>query len=104
MGERKQRSAIDTAALRIRKVHKMWENKYIAGALLIDVKRAFDYVSQARLVKRMANLGIIDNLIGWTQLFLTNRWVELVIDGYIIPKQKVETGIPQGLPVSPILF
>ena len=30
--------------------------------------------------------------------------MELVIDGYTNPKQKAETGIPQGSPVSPILF
>ena len=54
--------------------------------------------------KRMADLGIDDDLIGWTQSFLTDRWVELVIDGYINSKHKVETGIPQGSPVSPILF
>lgn len=70
----------------------------------MDVKGAFNHVSRARLAQRMADLGIDDDLIGWMQSFLTNKWVELVIDGYINPKQKVETGIPQGLPVSPILF
>lgn len=35
---------------------------------------------------------------------MTDRWVELVIDGHINSKHKVENGIPQGSPVSPILF
>jgi len=70
----------------------------------MDVKGAFDYVSRAQLAKRMADLGIDDDLIGWTQSFLTDRSVELVIDGFINPKCKVQTGIPQGSPVSPILF
>lgn len=52
----------------------------------------------------MAEVCIDDVLIGWTQSFLTNRWVELVIDGYTNPKQKVESGIPQGSTVSPILL
>ena len=52
----------------------------------------------------MADLGIDDDLISWMQLFLTDRGVKLVIDGYTNPKQKIETGIPQGSPVSPILF
>lgn len=46
----------------------------------MDFEGAFDHVSRARLAQRMARLGIDDNLIGWTQSFLTNRWVELVID------------------------
>ena len=94
MGGRKQRSAIDAAALMIHKVHEMWENQHVAGALLMDVKGAFDHVSRARLAKKMADLGIDNDLIGWTQSFLINRWVELVIDGYTNPKQKVETEIP----------
>ena len=104
MGGRKHRSAIDAAALMIHKVHEIWEDKQIAGALLMDVKGAFDHVSRAKLVQRMADLGIDDDLIGWTQSFLTDRSVELVIDGFTNPRQKVESGIPQGSPVSPILF
>ena len=52
----------------------------------------------------MRDLGIDDDLIGWTKSFLTDRSVELVIDGFTNPRQKVESGIPQGSPVSPILF
>ena len=48
----------------IHKVHEMWENQYIVGVLLMDVNGALDYVSQARLAKRIANLGIDNNLIG----------------------------------------
>ena len=104
IGGRKHRSAIDEAALMIHKVHKIWENKQTAGALLMDVKGAFDHVSRAKLVQRMADLSIDNDLISWTQSFLTDRSVELVIDGFTNPRQKVESGIPQGSPVSPILF
>ena len=47
MGGRKHRSAINAAGLIIHKVHEIWEDKQIAGALLMDIKGAFDYVSQA---------------------------------------------------------
>ena len=104
MGGRRYCSSIDAAALVINKVYKTWEAKQVAGALLMDVKGAFDHVSRAKLAQRMADLGIDNDLIGWTQSFLTGRSVELVIDGFTNPKQKVETGIPQGSPVSPILF
>ena len=52
----------------------------------------------------MFEVGIDNDLIGWTQSFVTDRWVELVIDRYINSQHKVETSIPQGSPVSPILF
>ena len=51
MGGTKHWSAIDAAALIIQKIHKIWEDKEIAGALKIDVKWAFNYVSQAKLVQ-----------------------------------------------------
>ena len=35
---------------------------------------------------------------------MTNKWVELVINGHINPKYQVEIRIPQGSLVSPILF
>ena len=70
----------------------------------MDVKGAFDHVSRAQLAQRMADLGVDDDFIGWTQSFSTDRWVELVIDGYVNPKHKVETGIPQGSPVLLVLF
>ena len=43
-------------------------------------------------------------MTGWTQFFLTDRSVELVIDGSTNPKYSIETGIPQELPASLILF
>lgn len=52
----------------------------------------------------MRQLGVDNDLIGWTQSFLTDRKVEIVIDGHINPEEKVETGIPQRSPMSPILF
>lgn len=52
----------------------------------------------------MRQLGIDNDLIGWAQSFLTHRRVEIVIDGHINPEKDVEISIPQGSPVSPILF
>ena len=52
----------------------------------------------------MFELGINNDLIGWIQSFLTDRWVELVINGYINPKCRIKTGISQESLVSPVLF
>ena len=52
----------------------------------------------------MQEMKINDDLIDWTKSFLTDRRVELVINECINSKKAVNTGIPQGSPVSPILF
>ncbi len=52
----------------------------------------------------MRELEIDSDLIGWTQSFLTDRRIEIVIDRHKNPKRDMETGILQGLLASLILF
>ena len=66
MGGRKNCSAMDMAALGIHKVYKTWEEEQVAGALLMDVKGIFDHILRAKLAHGMTNLGIDNDLIGWT--------------------------------------
>lgn len=68
------------------------------------MKRAFDYIFQSILILKIVDFSINDDLISWMQLFLAERLVELVIDGFTNLRQKVESEIPQESPVSPILF
>ena len=85
-------------------MHEKWEDKKLAAALFMDVKGAFDHVSKIQLLTRMTRLGIDGDLVRWTSSFLTNRKIQLVIDGHDNDERDIETGIPQGSPVSPILF
>ena len=52
----------------------------------------------------MVELGVDGDLVRWTESFLTDRTVQLIIDGCKNQERKIDTGIPQGSPVSPILF
>lgn len=104
MWARKERSAIDAVATLVHTVQESWPKKMLAGALFMDVKGAFDHVSKVELLRKMLDLGIDGDLIKWTKSFLSDRKVQLVIDGHENREREVETGIPQGLPVSPILF
>jgi ribonuclease HI len=104
MGGRRRRSAVDAVACLIQDVHLGWGQKKLAAALFLDVKGAFDHVDPARLTRRMGELGIDGDLIRWTQSFLTGRRVRLVIDGHQGMEYSIRSGVPQGSPVSPILF
>ena len=70
----------------------------------MDVKRAFDHVSKNPLLTRMIEFGTDGDLVTWTVSFLTNQKIQLVIDGHDNKERNIETGIPQGSPVLPILF
>ena len=52
----------------------------------------------------MKDLGIDNDLIGWTKSFLTDKSVKLVINRYTNSRQKVESGLTLRSPVSLILF
>ena len=52
----------------------------------------------------MGELGIDRDLMRWVQSFLTDRKVLLVIDGHQGQEHSINSGFPQGSPVSPILF
>lgn len=43
---------------------------------------AFDHVSRSQLLKGMIQLGIDGDLIVWTSSFLTDRKMQIVIDGH----------------------
>ena len=104
MGGRKERSAIDAVATLVYTVQEKWEEKKLAAALFMDVKGAFDHVSKGQLLTQMIELGVDGNLVTWTGSFLIDRKVQLVIDGHDNKEREIETGIPQGSPVSPIFF
>ena len=86
------------------RVEEAWSRGNIAALLLMDVKGAFDHVSKKRLQRRMQEIGIDSNLISWVGSFLSDRKLQLVIDGHCEAERQVCTGVPQGSPVSPILF
>jgi hypothetical protein len=103
-GSRKGRSAIDAAAIMVGRAHAAWTNGHMAGVLLMDIKAAFPSVAKGRLVNLMKVRQMDGDLIRWTESFLSERTVEMVIEGNAMERHPVEAGVPQGSPVSPILF
>jgi len=103
-GCRKRRSCVDAVATLMNRTQQEWDNKRVAGALFMDVKSAFNNVSKAHLGRRMEALGLEPDLIRWTTSFMPDRQVKIVLDGEMGEATPVDTGIPQGSPVAPILF
>jgi hypothetical protein len=100
----KRRSCIDAVAVLMNRTQQAWGRKKIAGMLFMDVKSALNNVSKAHLGKRMEDLELAPDLIGWTHSFMTDRQVKIVLDGETGQAHPVDTGIPQGSPEAPILF
>jgi len=84
--------------------HADWRNRHIAGVLLMEIKAAFPSVEKGRLVKLIKVRQMDGDLRQWTESFLSERTVEMIIECNAMESHPVEARVPQGSPVSPILF
>jgi ribonuclease HI/endonuclease/exonuclease/phosphatase family metal-dependent hydrolase len=98
------RSAVDLTTCLTHDVEEALNQGLTASLLTLDVKGAFDTVLPGRLVRRLREQGWPDNLIRWVASFATGRSVQVRLDGEIGPSTPIHCGLPQGSPVSPILF
>jgi hypothetical protein len=98
------KSAIDIALLlqNIAEENKAYKLK--TSTLFLNIKGAFDHVSKNRLIQILANLKLPINLIRWILSFIEDRKLRLSFDNNIEEFSLINTGIPQGSPISPILF
>jgi len=95
-GSRKGLSAINAAAIMVDRAHAAWTNRHITGVLLMDIKAAFPSVTKGRLVNLMEVRQMDGDLIRWTESFMSERTVEMVIEGNPMERLPVEAGVPQG--------
>ena len=72
--------------------------------LFLNVKGAFNYIAKNQLLGILQKLQLSTSLIAWVSSFLADRVLRLSFDGQLEQFSKIETGIPQGSPISPILF
>jgi hypothetical protein len=103
-GGRRGRSATDAAAVLVAAIEDAWEMQKIAAALMMDVKGAFPTVNRACLLHKMRRAQLDENLVTWVDSFMSDRLVEITIVGEVGEAIATNTGLPQGSPVSPILF
>ena len=104
MGGRKNHSSIDAVMNLVHEIEIANRNKNVLSCLLLDVKGAFDFVSINQLLNIMKKLKLSRIIIQWVKHFITKRSINLIFDENKSKTYFVESGIPQGSPISPILF
>lgn len=104
MGGRSRKSAIDTGLLLLNEVQRQRRRGRHTSTVFLDIKGAFDHVALNQLLTVMSKLNLPYSLISWTHSFLTQRLLRLSFDGQSQEFTPIESGIPQGSPISPILF
>jgi hypothetical protein len=103
-GGQRGHSVADAAAMLVAAVEIAWENKRIAATLMMDVNGAFPTINHACLLTKMRDTNIDENLVVWMGSFMDEQRVEIVISGEAGDVIETNTGLPQGSPVSLVLF
>ena len=103
-GCRKRRSTIDAVGRLMKRVEEAWGRGNSMAVLLMDIKGAFPHVTKGSLIKRMDEMRFKADLMRWVESRMEERKVIMSMDGKKRDSMDVETGVPQGSPVSPGLF
>ena len=70
---RRGRSTIDALATLVSIVESAQKEKKVVGALMLDIKGAFNYVNRKRLLELLKELKLLGNILAQVASFLTNR-------------------------------
>ena len=71
---------------------------------ILDFSKAFDTVPHAGLLGKLEHYGIDSKILLWITNFLNNRKQRVVVDGSFSNFADVESGVPQGTVLGPLLF
>ena len=70
----------------------------------LDISKAFDSVWHAGLPHRLMSYGISGQIFGLILSFISNRQLQVVLDGKSSQEDPVKAGVPPGFILGPTLF
>jgi hypothetical protein len=104
-GARKKRSTEQALLLLQESIYKAWRAKKVLSLISFDVKGAYNGVYKDRLLQRLTARGVPPELVRWIDAFCSDRTATILVNGHISEQQRLpQAGLPQGSPLSPILF
>eukprot|EP00732_Lithocolla_globosa_P002638 Lithocolla_globosa_v1_NODE_1798_length_2330_cov_3.987692.p1 type:complete len:235 gc:universal NODE_1798_length_2330_cov_3.987692:782-1486(+) len=80
------------------------DSGYLGLGIFIDLKKAFDTVNHAILLKKMERYGIRGAALRWISSYLENRKQYVRLGGKESEKELITCGVPQGSILGPLLF
>ena len=81
-----------------------WKEREIFSVVFMDVAGAFNNVHHQRLYHNVRKRKAPEFIIKWTESFLNNQYTRLRLNGADSERIATGAGIPQGSPISPILY
>ena len=73
-------------------------------AVALNISKAFDRIWHTGLPHKLKSYGISGQIFGLISSFLSNRQLQVVLDGISSEEYPVNAGVPQGSILGPTLF
>jgi len=104
-GARKQRSSVDVLIHLQERIFRAWRGGKTLSLVSFDVKGAYDNVATELELHRLRLRRVPKQLVSWIDSFCTSRKPRVMVNGKRSDKvELLHSGLPQGSPLSPILF
>ena len=86
------------------KITKLWESDDIVIGVFLYLKKAFDTVPHAILIKKLHAYGIRGNALKLLKSYLTNRTQYVTYDGVRSSTKPIQCRVPHESILGPLLF
>ena len=103
-GFRSSRSTADLLTVASDRIARAFNRSGATRAIALDVSQVFDRVWHAGLLHKLRSYGISGHIFGLISSFLSNRWLEVVLEGKSSQEYTVNAGLPQCSILGPTLF
>ena len=92
-GFRSSQSTADLLAVVPDRIARAFNRSKATWAVALDISKAFERVWHAGLLYKLTSYGIWGQMFGLSSSFLSNRWLQVVLDGKFSQEYLVNAGV-----------